>query len=139
MTLKEFLKKVNGEESGIIDYDGKEALEAVKQDGDLLQYVKDQTSEICLEAVKRNGDSLQYVKEQTSEICLEAVKQNGYSLRYVKEQTSEICLEAVKRNELSLRYVNKSIFTKARIIVLDKKEIEISEESYQSFKKQFTN
>lgn len=95
MRLKDFLEKVNRKENEIIEYVGKEAIEAVKQ--------------------------------------------NGYSLQYVKEQTSEICLEAVKRNELSLRYVNKSIFTKARIIVLDKKEIEISEESYQSFKKQFTN
>ena len=40
----------------------------------------------CLEAVKRNGDSLQYVKEQTEAICLEAVKQDGDSLRYVKER-----------------------------------------------------
>ena len=47
-----------------------------------------QTPEICLEAVKQNGYALQYVKEQTLEICLEAVKQNGYALQYVKEQTS---------------------------------------------------
>ena len=41
---------------------------------------------------------MQYVKEQTPEICLEAVKQNGYALEYVQEQTPEICLEAVKQN-----------------------------------------
>ena len=37
--------------------------------------------------------ALQYVKEQTSEICMEAVKNNGYALQYVKEQTPEICME----------------------------------------------
>ena len=95
MTLEEFLGKVNGKESNIIEYNNSDSLEAVKQD----------------------GDSLQYVKEQTSEICLEAVKQDGYSLQYVK----------------------KSIFSKTRIIILDKQKIKISEESYQSFKKQFTN
>jgi len=40
--------------------------------------------EECLEAVKQNGWALRYVKEQTPEICLEAVKQNVYALRYVK-------------------------------------------------------
>ena len=36
-------------------------------------------TEICLEAVKQSGYALEYVKEQTPEICLEAVKQNGYA------------------------------------------------------------
>ena len=61
-------------------------LEAVKQDGYSLRYVKEQTEAICLEAVKQHGDSLGYVKEQTEAICLEAVKQNGYSLGYVKDK-----------------------------------------------------
>jgi hypothetical protein len=33
--------------------------------------------------VKQNGLALEYVKEQTPEICLEAVKQDGYALQYV--------------------------------------------------------
>ena len=37
------------------------SLEAVKQDGDALQYVKEQTEAVALEAVKRNGDALRYV------------------------------------------------------------------------------
>ena len=39
------------------------ALEAVKQDGHALRYVKDQTEAVALEAVKRNGLALQYVLE----------------------------------------------------------------------------
>jgi hypothetical protein len=35
-------------------------------------------------AVKQNGNVLRYVKEQTEEICKIAVKQNGDALRYVK-------------------------------------------------------
>ena len=67
----------------------------------------------CLEAVKQNGYALKYVKEQTEELCLEAVKENGDALRYVKEQTEKICLEAVKQNSYSLRYVrDKTIFEK---------------------------
>ena len=78
MKLKEFLKKVGGEEDSIIEYKGKEALEAVKRNGDALRYVKEQTEEICLEAVRRNGDALEFVQEQTESICLEAIKPDGH-------------------------------------------------------------
>ena len=62
---------------------GDEAMNAVKQNGYALQYVTEQTEQICLEAVKQNGDALRYVNEQAEQICLEAVKQNGDALRYV--------------------------------------------------------
>ena len=94
MNLAGFLEIINRKENEIFEYVGSEALEAVKQ----------------------YGCSLQYVREQTFEICLEAVKQDGCSLRYVKEQTPEICLEAVKKDGCSLRYVNKFIFSKTRLI-----------------------
>ena len=41
-----------------------------------------------LEAVIQNGQALQFVKEQTNEICLEAVKQDRNALQFVKEQTN---------------------------------------------------
>ena len=59
------------------------ALEAVKNNGYALRYVKDQTEAVALEAVKQNGDALQYVKDQTEAVVLEAVKQDGDALRYV--------------------------------------------------------
>lgn len=79
-------------------------IEAVKEDGIALEYVKEQTPELCLIAVKQNGYALMSVKEQTPELCLAAVRQNGYALEYVKEQTPEICLAAVKQNGLALKY-----------------------------------
>jgi len=42
------------------------------------------TEREALEAVKEDGYALRYVKYQTEAICLEAVKRNGYALRYVK-------------------------------------------------------
>lgn len=42
---------------------GAEALKAVKQYWYALQYVHNQTPEICLEAVKRDWDALRYVDE----------------------------------------------------------------------------
>ena len=82
-------------------------LEAVKQNGYALQYVKEQTPEMCLEAVKEHGNALEYVKEQTPEICLAAVKIDGQALRFVKEQTSEMCLEAIKEIGFALDYVEE--------------------------------
>ena len=47
---------------------GKEALEAVKQNGYALRYVADQTEAICLEAVKQDGHALQYVDVRFFEV-----------------------------------------------------------------------
>jgi hypothetical protein len=69
---------------------GKEALEAVKQNGHALQFVQIQTPEICLEAVKQDGYALQVVNIQTPEICLEAVREDGYALQYVNESIFEV-------------------------------------------------
>jgi hypothetical protein len=57
-------------------------LAAVNQDGLSLQYVKEQTHELCLAAVKQNGLALHFVKEQTHEICLASVKNSGYVLLF---------------------------------------------------------
>ena len=58
--------------------------ELVTKRNNIIGFNPDNINE-CLEAVKQNGFALQYVKEQTSEICLEAVKQNELALRYVKD------------------------------------------------------
>ena len=64
MNLQEFLKEVGGRESDIVVYASKQqAIEAVKQDGYVLSYVKDQKEQICIEAVKRNGYALRYVNK----------------------------------------------------------------------------
>lgn len=77
---------------------------------DVTQYEKWYDTKYCLEAVKQDGYALQYVKNQTPEICIEAVKQDGYALRFVNNQTPEICIEAVKQNGAALQYVDKRVF-----------------------------
>ncbi len=88
---------------------GEEALEAVKQDGYALQYIKEQTEEICLEAVKENGYALQYVREQTPRVCLEAIKENGDALQYVSG-------DAFKTEEMTLEQVCKELGREIKII-----------------------
>ena len=65
---------------------------------------------IVLAAVKQNGDALQYVKEQTEE-CLEAVRKNGCALRYVN--IDAITPSAV---EMTLEQVCKELGKNIKII-----------------------
>lgn len=81
--------------------------ETVNRNRYALQYVINQTPEICLAAVQQNGYTLQYVKEPTPEIYLEAVRENGLALQFIYNQTSEICLAAVQQNGLALQFVKK--------------------------------
>ena len=91
MKLSEFLKAVGGNVKNIVIYKSeKESIEAVKNDGYALQYVKDQSETICIEAVKSNGYALRYVKDQSETICIEAVKNDGDALRYVNISVFEI-------------------------------------------------
>ena len=67
MKLDAFLKLVGGDEERITVLTGKEALEAVEQYGDALQFVKEQSEAVCLEAVKQNGNALKYVDKNIFE------------------------------------------------------------------------
>ncbi len=48
-----------------------EAIEAVKQDGYALQYVKNQSESVCIEAVKRNSEALKYVDFNKDDLSTE--------------------------------------------------------------------
>jgi hypothetical protein len=43
-----------------------------------------------LGSVKQYGCTLEYVKDQSHELCLKTVKQYGCTLEYVKDQSCEI-------------------------------------------------
>lgn len=70
-----------------------------------LQYIHNQTEEICLKCVSQNGISLKDSKYQTNEICLAAVMNDGLALQFVKNQTKDICFAAVKQNLDAILYV----------------------------------
>lgn len=80
-------------------------LEAVKQNGLALRYVKQQTETICLEAIKQNPNALGFAKNKSFDLCLMAVKQRGESLIYIVDQRPELCLEAVKQDGSTLKHV----------------------------------
>ena len=63
---------------------GKEALEAAKRNGYALQYVKEQTPEICLKAVKQEADALQFVNEDMFSEDTEIITLNGKRYKLIK-------------------------------------------------------
>jgi hypothetical protein len=56
--------------------------------------------------VKKDGMILEFIENQTMEICLAAVNQNGWALTFVKKQTLEICMVAVLRGPIYLNLLN---------------------------------
>lgn len=78
-----------------------ETLERIRIDGSLLERIE-QTPGMCLEAVRQNGYNLKYVKEQTDEVCLAAVMRKGDALKHVKNKTPDICVKAVRQNKEAL-------------------------------------
>ena len=81
------------------------SLVAVTKNPLLLEYVRNQTHEICKRAVTVNGLSLQYVIDKTDDICLKALRQNGLSLKYIKDPTEEMCITAVTQNPNAINYI----------------------------------
>ncbi len=60
-----------------------------------MQYVQNQTEDICTEAVRQNGYALNFVKIQTENICLAAVEENKSALQYVENKTDKIYLHVI--------------------------------------------
>ena len=59
-------------------------LNEIKYNPQLLEQIE-QNEQICLEAVKQYGLTLKYVKKQNEQICLEAIKQDKLAIQYVDD------------------------------------------------------
>lgn len=62
MTLEE-VKKIRKDLLGFDPEDENECLEAVKQDGYAIKYIKEQTPEICQAALDQNDTAILFVKD----------------------------------------------------------------------------
>ena len=74
-----------------------------------LSVMREEQIQKDLEMVQQEGWALEYVKEQTPEICMAAVQRNAYALLYVKEQTPELCAEAVKNDPDAWEFVDEAL------------------------------
>ena len=81
-------------------------LEAVKQNGCAIRYIKNPSKEVQLKAIKENGNAIRYIKKPTEKMKLIAVKQNGYAIIYINNPSEKVQLAAVKQNGIAIKYIN---------------------------------
>lgn len=88
-------------------------LRAVRADGMALEYIKNQTPEMCIAAVKQNPMALKFVKEQTYEICKAAIRRIAYNT--AKELDVDMDFVTVKRDGKSMNAVK---FTSGNFVTI---------------------
>jgi hypothetical protein len=84
----------------------------VHADSSNIQYIQDQTPEMCMLAVKRDSSNIQYIQDQTPEMCMLAVKRDSSNIKYVKNQTPEL-IEEVEKDKTRLKFKECSDFIRA--------------------------
>jgi hypothetical protein len=110
-----------------------------------LDFTNDEISELSLIAVKQNGKAIEYIENQTEEICCEALKRGyhnyysnqkfGTELHYfydllyvifenIKHKNYNICLAAVKADGYMIQYISKPyIINECNISIEQLKEL----------------
>ena len=89
---------------------------AIRQNYEALYFVREQTPELCKLAIQRSGNALCYVNQKVSlpeDVYKLAVQQDGHALRYIKDEfrTNELCVLAVKQNGFALGYIKEQFQT----------------------------
>lgn len=74
-------------------------LKSVRQDGTLIDYIKNPSEEVQLEAVKQYPCSLYYIKHKhpSEKVKLELIKKYGKAIMFVDNPSEELQLAANKR------------------------------------------
>ena len=66
-------------------------LESVKQDSNTIEYI------MQLEAVKQDGWAIRFIKNPSEQMQLEAVKQNGFAIYFIKNPSKKVKQMANKK------------------------------------------
>jgi len=86
-----------------------------------LRFVRDQsnmlTEDLCRYAVSVNIFALKHIKEQSEELRKFAVQLNGLALEYIQNPSEDVCKLAVQQNGLALRYIHNPSAEVCRLAV----------------------
>lgn len=111
------------------DVDDEFWINIIPDNGSKLEYVKNQTEELCKLAVQNDGYALEFVKNQTYDICKLAVLDYGRAIIHVKKEflTFELCklavannghtLEDIKSNAISELFTENELYELCKIAV----------------------
>lgn len=145
MLLSEFLKEVGGEKEDMHNYyEGNDALECVKRDGNNIRYVPiaNRTDKIRKAAVKDEGSSIVYIlpENRTFELRKLAIEDCVDNLQYIFNQTIELVLFACKQNyEACIEYVDITLFENDMDGMIDIDGKKFSKETIKEALKAYAN
>jgi hypothetical protein len=94
-------------------------IEAVKQNTDTIQYIKNPSEEVQLEAVSKDGETIQFIENPSKKIQLAAVKQSSYAIEYIENPNEKTQLEVIKKNSARIKNINYPT-EKAQILAVKK-------------------
>jgi hypothetical protein len=87
-------------------------LDAVTKNGHMLKFMsKKQNKLLSKIAVTTSGLALQYVDEQSYEICEAAIRNTCVSLQYVKNQLPELCRIAMEQNPCAIKFITNPLLS----------------------------
>ena len=78
---------------------------AVRSNGMVIQYIKNPSEEMQLIAVRKTGHAIGYIKNPSEKIQLEAVRETGNAIGYIKNPSEQVQLNAVKQNGFAIQYI----------------------------------
>jgi hypothetical protein len=89
-------------------------LEAVRQNGCAIKYIKDPSEKVQLEAVKQNVDAFKYIIRNNEgkritipkEVQLEAFRQDWRVVKYMDYMRDNSILEIISQNEDAKKYLD---------------------------------
>jgi len=82
-------------------------LDAVREDGLLLEFISSRPKKIIDEALRQNGESIQFVKSPTKQQQKAAVVSEPFAIQYLKDAEEEIKMQAVRGNGLAIQFLDK--------------------------------
>ena len=68
----------------------------------IINYIEEQTEDLCLIACKTNGLVLQYIKNQTDVICLEACENNILAFQNIKSKNNNLIIKLYFTNRKNM-------------------------------------
>jgi len=102
-------------------------LEAIKQSGEIIEYVdcSTRTQELVNTALETYNPALNYVDDQTEELCVKIVSQDSEMIKYVKNVTINIINAAIAHDPTCIKHIdNPSVELHKKILKINSELLE---------------
>lgn len=86
--------------------------EVIQCEPTLINYIEEYNPELCTNMIANNPKAIQYVKQQTLEMCIAALKDPS-TIKHIRNQTAEMAESAIAKDKSLIRYVTKDAMSKS--------------------------